>query len=81
MAFSRQEYVLPCPPPGDLADLVIEPVSVKSLALADRYFTSSTTGVDTHKHFWEIAEIVSIHFFPSRKVKWFFISCYIRWLI
>ena len=37
--FSRQEYWsgLPFPPPGDLPDLVIEPVSP---ALADRFFTA-----------------------------------------
>ena len=37
--FSRQEYWsgLPFPPPGDLPDLVIEPMSP---ALADRFFTA-----------------------------------------
>ena len=30
---------LPCPPPGDLPDLGIEPVSLASPALADRFFT------------------------------------------
>ena len=37
MGFSRQEYRggLPFPPPGDLPDLGIEPVSPVSLALAD----------------------------------------------
>ena len=36
MAFSRQEYwsELPCPPPGDLYDPVIEPMSLMSPALA-----------------------------------------------
>ena len=40
MGFSRQEYWsgLPCPPPGDLPDLGIEPVSLMSLALAGRVF-------------------------------------------
>ena len=35
MGFSRQEYRsgLPCPPPGDLPDSGIEPVSLTSLAL------------------------------------------------
>ena len=35
MGFSRQEYWsgLPCPPPGDLADLGIEPISPVSPAL------------------------------------------------
>ena len=36
MGFSRQEYRsgLPCPPPGDFPDPGIEPVYLKSLALA-----------------------------------------------
>ena len=45
MGFSRQEYLggFPCPPPGDLSDLGIEPVSLKSPALAGRPFITSTT--------------------------------------
>ena len=44
MGFSRQEYWngLPCPPPGDLPDPVIEPASLMSPALAGRFFTTST---------------------------------------
>ena len=43
--FSRQEYWsgLPFPPPGDLPNPGIEPVSLASLALAGRFFTPSTT--------------------------------------
>ena len=33
---------LPCPPPGDLPNPEIEPVSVRSLSLASEYFTTST---------------------------------------
>ena len=42
MGFSRQEYWsgLPFLPPGDLSNPGIEPVS---LALAGRFFTTSTT--------------------------------------
>ena len=42
---SRQEYWsgLPCPPPGDLPDSGIEPVSLTSPALADEFFTTSAT--------------------------------------
>ena len=42
MGFSRQEYWsgLPCPPPGDLPDPGIKPMSP---ALADEFFTTSTT--------------------------------------
>jgi len=44
--FSRQEYWsgFPFPPPGDLPDQEIEPVSLTSPALAEGFFTTSTTG-------------------------------------
>ena len=43
MGFSRQEYLsgLSCPPPGNLPDPGIKPVSLMSLALASRFFTTS----------------------------------------
>ena len=43
--FSRQEYYsgLPCPPPGDLPDLGIEPTSLVSPGLANGFFTPSAT--------------------------------------
>ena len=43
--FSRQEYWsgFPCPPPGDLPNPGIDPVSLKSPALAGRFFTISVT--------------------------------------
>ena len=46
MGFSRQEYWswLPCPPPEDLPNPEIEPMSLMSPALAGGFFTSSTTG-------------------------------------
>ena len=42
--FSRQEHWsgLPCPRPADLPDPGIEPTSLMSLSLADRFFTTST---------------------------------------
>ena len=45
MEFSRHEYWsgLPCPPPGDLPDPGIEPTSLRSPALAGRFFTTSAT--------------------------------------
>ena len=45
MGFSRQEYWdgLPCPPPGDLPETGIEPVSLKSPALARGFFVASAT--------------------------------------
>ena len=43
--FSRQEYWsgLPCPPPGNLPYLRIEPTSLKSPASAGGFFTASST--------------------------------------
>ena len=45
VGFSRQEYRsrFPCPPPGDLLNPGIEPMSLMSLALAGGFFTTSTT--------------------------------------
>ena len=45
LVFSRQEYWggLPCPLPGDLPDLRIEPASFASPALAGRFFTTRST--------------------------------------
>ena len=45
MGFSRREYWsrLPCPPLGHLPDPGIEPTSLMSPALADRFFTTGTT--------------------------------------
>ena len=44
MGFSRQEYWsgLPCPSPGDLPEPGIKPESLRSPALAGRFFTTST---------------------------------------
>ena len=41
--FLRQEYWsgLPCPPPGDLPNPRIKPVSLMSPALAGRFFATS----------------------------------------
>ena len=45
LRFSRQEYWsgLPCPSPGDLLDPGIEPASLRSPALTEGFFTTSTT--------------------------------------
>ena len=44
--FSRQEYWsrLPFPPPGDLPDPGIEPMSLASPALASGFFTTASPG-------------------------------------
>ena len=46
MEFSRQEYWngLPFPPPGDLPNPGIKPVSLESPALAGRFFTTVLPG-------------------------------------
>ena len=46
MGFFRQEYWswLPFPPPGDLPNPGIEPVSLESPALASRFFTTEPPG-------------------------------------
>ena len=48
LGFSRQESwsSSPCHPPGDLPDSGIKPAPLKSPALADRFFTTSTTWED-----------------------------------
>ena len=45
MGFFRQEHWSgwPFPPPGDLADPGIQPLSLMNLALAGGFFTTSTT--------------------------------------
>ena len=52
MAFSRQKYLseLPGPPPGDLLNPGIEPLSLMSPALASGFFTTSTA--------WEVPYII-----------------------
>jgi len=51
MGFSRQEYRsgFPCPPPGDLPNLGIEPTSLMSPPLVGAFSITSTT--------WEIQPI------------------------
>ena len=46
MGFPRQEYWsgLPFPPPGDLPDPGIEPLSLISPALADGFFSTESLG-------------------------------------
>ena len=53
--FSRQEYRsrFPCPPPGDLLNPGIEPMSLMSLALAGGFFTPSAT--------WEVCMYIYVN--------------------
>ena len=61
MGFSRQEYLsgLPCPPPEDLPNREIQPMTLMFPALAGRFFTTSAT--------WEAPVIKHIHF---KKIVW-----------
>ena len=75
MEFSRQEYWsgLPCPPPGDLPDSGIEPMSLMSPALAGRFFTTSTTWeaqvmVDTSK--FTLKYIFLFQYFAEFETAW-----------
>ena len=54
MGFPRQEYWsgLPCPPPGDLPDLGIEPASLTSPALAGGFIPNSTTWEAQSVSYW-----------------------------
>ena len=60
MGFSRQEHWsgLPCPPPGDLPDPGIRPVSLMSPALTGRFFTTSTS--------WEALSLIKQPQHPER---------------
>ena len=53
MGFSWQKQWsgLPCPPPGDLSDPGMEPVSLISPAFSGRFFTTSAT--------WEVLGIAN----------------------
>ena len=48
VGFSRHEYWsgFPCPPPGDLPDAGMEPVSLVSPSLAGGFFTAVPPGTD-----------------------------------
>jgi len=50
MGFSRQEYwsQLPFPPPVDLSDPGIKPMSLMSPALAGKFFTTNANWVHTY---------------------------------
>ena len=62
MGFSRQKHWsgLACPPPGDLPDPGIEPMSLTFPALAGRFFTTSTTW-EAHSHCMYMYRVFFIH--------------------
>ena len=64
MGFSRQEYwsELPFPPPGDLPDPGIKPMSPASPALAGGFFTAEWPGSSDTLYIW------LIHFAVQQKV-------------
>jgi len=64
MEFSRQEYWsgVPFPPPGDLPDPGIKPMSLASPVLADGFFTAEPPGKPKYR--WADA-----------KAQYFFFGC------
>ena len=66
LEFSRQEHwsALPCPPPGDLPDPGIEPASLKSPALAGRFFITGDTWEAPNKSYLDKYDI-NIFFYKS----------------
>ena len=83
MGFSRQEYWsgVPFPSPGDLPDPGIEPMSLMSLALASRFFTTSKKvrrvlsnteygwGRNNEKKGRKIKRVKELSEFNDRKIK------------
>ena len=77
MGFSRQEYWswLPCPPPRDLPNLRIKPGSLRSPALAGRFFTTSAI--------WE-APVIHIHvsiLFSDSFPTWVIVEHWVEFLV
>ena len=70
MGFSRQDYCcgLLCPPPGNLPDPGIEPVSLMSPALAGGFFTTGATWEALLVEWlWQITWAISASVFLSLK--------------
>ena len=72
MGFSRQEYWsgLLCPPPGDLPDPGIEPVSLMCPALAGGFFTTSATWGHHYTGVWNIK--------ISKAIYWIFLCILLK---
>ena len=78
MGFSRQAYCggLPCPPPEDLPDPRIEPMSLMSPALAGRFITTSATWEVSNTFRWPVRilqvkyEALITHYLGSTKWLW-----------
>ena len=64
MGFSRQECWsgLPCPPPGDLPNPGMEPMSLVSPALGGRFLTTSATRGAPYMNSWGV--------YYRKKEKW-----------
>ena len=67
MGFSRQEYWsgLPCPPPGDLPDPGIEPMSLLLHALAGGFFTTTATWEAPRSHRQSLIQSKALTLFSS----------------
>ena len=73
MGFSRQEYWsgLPCPPPGGLPDLGIEPIYLLSPAMAGRFFTQvpPIQRVTSHFSIVEILDLKDLYVWRQRETE------------
>ena len=76
IGFSRQEYWngLLFPPPGDLPNPGIEPVSVASLALAGGFFTPVPPGKPLYKPSLNACHVAGVVLELSNKEKSWFLS-------
>ena len=78
MGFSKQEYWsgLPCPPPGDLPDSVIQPTSPVSPALQADSLSLSHRGAHSYKYcqvfLWFLFQEMVIPRFAGQDVLWKF---------
>ena len=58
---------LPCPPPGDLPDLGIEPESLMSPALAGRFFTARATWEALTIYIYMCTKVFLLHLIKAWK--------------
>ena len=80
MGLSRQEYWsgLRCPPPGDLPDPGIEPMSLMSPALSGKFFTISSTW-EAQEGGWRAQNLqvpLDLSLFGIRVINWVLLWIY-----
>ena len=67
MGFSRQVYWsgLPCPPPGDISDPRIKPMSLRSPTLAGRFFTTAPPRKTGEYDISSVQSLSPVHLFAT----------------